>query len=105
MKFQQNPLVESAPLLEELMLFHPQGNKFCVLNHTASFIWTSLAQPSTAEHLAHAMCQHFADVAPADALRDVQEALQMMCSLELVVVQSASTTEELQYGKSQSAAS
>lgn len=87
MTFRQHPAVEAAPLMEELMLFHPQLNKFCVLNRTASFLWTSMAQPCTAEQLAHAMCQGFAGVTFADAQRDVRAALELMSSLDLVMVE------------------
>ena len=94
MTFQQHPAVEAAPLLEELMLFHPQLNTFCVLNRTASFLWTYLAEPCTAERLAEEICQGFEGITLTDALRDVRETLQLMSSLNLVMVASSSLTQE-----------
>lgn len=85
MIFQQGSYVETAPLQEELMLFQVHTNKFCVLNRTTAFIWNCLVHPNTAEQLAEAICQHFAGVTWADALRDVQGVLNEMVSLELVV--------------------
>ena len=87
--FQKNPVVEAAPLQEETLLFHPQRNAFCVLNSTASFIWTCLATPNRAEQLVEKLGQSFQGVSPVDALReDVQSVLQHMQELELIVVVS-----------------
>jgi hypothetical protein len=90
MDFQQTAVVETAPLQEELMLFQPQTNKFCILNRTTSFIWSCLASPRTAEQLAEELCRHFEGVTPPEALRDVQSTLQEMLSLELVVAAPSS---------------
>ena len=85
MHFQRNTQVEAAPLQEELLLFQPQTNVFCVLNRTASLLWTCLEQPTTVEQLVEELRQHFEGVAPAETRQDVQSTLQQMQSLELVV--------------------
>jgi hypothetical protein len=87
--FQQNPRVEAAPLNEEAILFDPTGSKFFMLNSTSSFIWGRLTSPSTAESLASDICKHFDNIAPADAMKDVQSTLEQMLSMELVVVKDA----------------
>ena len=43
--YQQGVGIESAPLRDEVILFHPSSNKFCVLNRTSSFIWSELKSP------------------------------------------------------------
>jgi hypothetical protein len=83
--FQRNTLVEAAPLQEEVLLFHPATNKFCILNRTAAFVWECLESPSTAEQLVEKLNQSFADVTSAEARQDVQSLLQEMQSLEFVV--------------------
>jgi len=67
-------------------LFHPEANRFVVLNGTGSFIWNLLEKPLTASDLAASMCDQFAEVELSDALRDVEELLQQMLSQELVIV-------------------
>jgi hypothetical protein len=84
-RFQQNSLVEAAPLQDEAILFHPQSNKFCLLNRTSSFIWLHLQKPVTAEQLAEEVSKGFQDVTITEGLRDVDSVLQEMLSLGLVV--------------------
>lgn len=91
--FQRNNVVETAPLQEEALLFHPRTNTFCVLNQTASFLWTCLVDPLTATQLADKLNQSFEGVKPADALEDVQRTLQEMQSLEFVVAVSTPMQE------------
>jgi hypothetical protein len=78
------PLVEMAPLQGETILFHPEKNQFCVLNRTASFIWDQLATPTTGQVLASRICQSFSGVSLENALRDTDNALQQMLSLNFV---------------------
>ena len=98
MHFQRNAHVEAAPLQEEMLLFQPQTNAFCVLNRTASFLWTCLAQPTTAEQLVEELRQHFEGVAPTETLQDVQSALQQLQSLELVIPIPQQQKEVYEYG-------
>ncbi len=60
----------------ETVLFNPENNKFCLLNHTAAFLWQQLGEPRTTEQLAAELCRNFEAANPADAFRDVEEALQ-----------------------------
>jgi hypothetical protein len=83
-RFRRSPAVESSPLQDELMLFHPPSGKFCVLNRTTASIWTRLATPCTPEEIAHEVTTAFRDVTESQALNDVQTALGEMLSLGLV---------------------
>ena len=69
----------------EAILFHPEKNRFIVLNSTSSFLWGSLETPSTAEDLAAGICQSFEGVTLPDVLNDVQDTLSQMLSLEVIV--------------------
>lgn len=84
-RFQQCSGIDSAPLQDEVILFHAPSNKFCVLNRTSSFIWSQLRQPSTVEQLAVQVGQSFKGVTEAQALKDVDTALQEMVALGLVL--------------------
>lgn len=87
-RFQQSPAIEAAPLQDEVLLFHPQKNMFCVLNRTASFLWTCLSDSSTAEQLVARLNQSFEGVQATDAMQDVHNALQQLQSLDFIVVSS-----------------
>lgn len=78
------PAIEMAPLQDETILFNPSENQFCVLNRTASFLWGHLADPITTEALAARLCESFSSVAPEHALRDADQAIQQMLSLNFV---------------------
>jgi hypothetical protein len=87
-RFLRNPVVEIAPLKEEMVLFHPGTNKFCLLNKTMSFIWTQAAKAATAEEIGEQICSSFAN-APADRVRaDVDAAIGQMMELDLLVAQT-----------------
>ena len=91
-RFRRNPIVELAPLDEEVILFHPEANRFVVLNGTGSFLWGLLEAPHTPSNLAKAVCGQFAAVEFLDALRDVEELLEQMVSQELVIVDAERKT-------------
>lgn len=82
---QQNTAVETAPLQQDAILFHPQANRFCVLNRTSSFIWNRLRSPMSPEQIAQDLSANFDGVTPADALKDVQQALSTLMELDLVI--------------------
>ena len=83
--YQANPAVESAPLNEEEILFHGATNKFAMLNSTSRFLWKQLSEPKTSSQLAEELCGSFRGASPAQALPDVEEALRLLGSLDLVV--------------------
>ena len=83
---QQNAAVEAAPLQQETILFHPRLNRFCILNRTSSFIWSCLRSPMSPEQIADQLSGAFDGVTPADALKDVTQALSTLKDLDLVVV-------------------
>jgi hypothetical protein len=83
--YRRNPSIEAAPLQDETILFDPAKNRFCVLNRTASMIWSELATPSTTDNLAKKLCGSFAGVGLEDAQRDTDRALQEMLSMDFVV--------------------
>ena len=84
-RFQQNPKIEVAPMKSETVLFNPENNKFCVLNHTAAFLWQQLGEPRTAEDLAGELCTSFDGVSQSDTLRDVEVAIRELLSLECIL--------------------
>jgi hypothetical protein len=83
--FHRSAGIEAAPLKDEVILFHPPSNKFCVLNRTSTFIWSQLAEPATCEGIAARMGASFTGVTPSEAMSDVDIALREMLALGLVV--------------------
>jgi len=84
-RYQQSPGIEFAPLKDEVLLFHPPSNKFCVFNHTSSFIWSELKQPASCEEIAERLGTSFDGVVVQQAMSDVNAALQEMLALGLIV--------------------
>lgn len=94
-RFQQCAGVESAPLRDEVILFHSSSNKFCVLNRTSSFIWSALEQPSTGVEVAERLGASFEGVDRDKARADVDSALAEMLSLGLVVRVEATANRQV----------
>jgi hypothetical protein len=86
--FRRNAQVEVAPMKSESLLFNPENNTFCVLNHTASLLWRELEQPRTLEELASGVCNAYHGVSNDVALRDVQQAIQQLVALTCVIAPS-----------------
>jgi len=91
-RFQQSVGVESAPLRDEVILFHPSSKKFCVLNRTSSFIWSELKEPLTGAEIAVRLGAGFGGVALDQARSDVDSTLNEMLALGLVVRVEASSS-------------
>jgi hypothetical protein len=87
-RFQRGSTVEAAPLQDEALLFHPEVNRFYVLNGTASYIWDRLKEPASAEEIAEQICRTYAGVAQPEALRDVEGVLQQMVAMSVVTLTS-----------------
>ena len=85
LRFQQSPGIESAPLQDEVILFHASSKKFCVLNRTSSLIWSRLKEPATAEDIARDVADSFRGVTSTEAVRDVNSMIGKMASLGLIV--------------------
>jgi hypothetical protein len=83
-RFQQNAVVEAAPLEDEIILLEPESSQFCTLNRTAAAIWTLVAEPATVEEIAAGVCNQFEGATEADVRRDVEEALQQMVAQQFV---------------------
>jgi hypothetical protein len=83
-RFQQNAAVEAVSLEDEAILFHPDLNQFCILNRTASVIWSRIAEPATREEIMAEVSARFAAVTEAEAQPDVEDALQKMAELQLI---------------------
>jgi hypothetical protein len=86
--------IEAAPLQEETILLEPIQNRFCVLNHTATFIWNQLGTPRTKEALASEICENFASVTMETALADAERTLELLRSLRLVVDETRESVGE-----------
>jgi hypothetical protein len=89
LSFRQSPGIESAPLQDEVILFHASSNKFCVLNRTSTFIWSQLKEPATSEEIALRMGASFSGVTVSEAMSDVDSALKEMLALGLIVSEEA----------------
>ena len=76
--------IEAAPMQDEVLLFDPTSNKFCVLNRTAAFLWNELSAPQTAAGLSTRVCASFAEVSSEQALGDVARALSQLAELSLI---------------------
>jgi hypothetical protein len=83
-RYRRSPSVEVAPLQQELILYHPGANRFCLLNATAALVWERLAEPATLDELATAICASFAGVDRPTAERDVRAALQELETLTVI---------------------
>ena len=97
-RFKRHSKVESAPLEDECILYHPGDNRFLRLNQTASFIWGRIEQPATAEEIAGALLEQFQGVERQDAVRDVSTALEHMVSMTLGEALPASDHETQNQG-------
>ena len=82
----RNPSVDFAPMKHESVLFQPNTNQFCLLNATATFLWTQLDQPRSVSELADRLCECFDAANMNDALRDVEKMVEELRSLECVVL-------------------
>jgi hypothetical protein len=90
-QYRRNPGIETAPLDEEAILFNPAANRFVVMNSTGGFIWGLLDEARSADHLARAVCDQFAQVSFPDALRDVENILAQMESQNLIIREGESS--------------
>jgi hypothetical protein len=69
----------------ESVLFQPKTNQFCLLNATATFLWSQLDQPRSVSDLAARLCERFDGVSTAEALRDVETLVEELRSLDCVI--------------------
>ena len=95
-RYQQGVGIETAPLRDEVILFHSSSNKFCVLNRTSSFIWSELNQPSTSAEVAERLGASFGGVGLEQARSDVDSALNEMLALGLVVRVEATAKRQVE---------
>lgn len=84
MQYRRNENVEIAPLMEESVLYDPAGNKFCVLNRTATRLWELLDQPQGVDDLSATLCDEFSVDDGTTVERDVQETLRQLEGLGLI---------------------
>ena len=78
----RNPAADFAPMKNESVVFQSKTNKFCMLNGTATFIWNQLEKPRSVSELADMLCRQYDGVSLAEAMRDVEQAVQQLLSLE-----------------------
>ena len=83
--YRRSSSIEMAPLQDETILFNPDRKQFCVLNRTASLLWSQLANATTIESLAAKVCETFSGVTPENAQRDAERAVQEMLALNFIV--------------------
>lgn len=83
--YQQNSGIETAPLQDEVILFHPSTGKFFVLNRTSSFIWSNLREPSTSKDISEKVQSSFRKAEQSNVMQDVHSILQDMVSHGLII--------------------
>lgn len=86
--FHQNPEVETSPIRDELIIFNPGNQRFCILNRTSTSIWMLLKVPSSAEQITEEIERTFAGAHVAGVRQDVEVMLQEMLTLGLVVTEN-----------------
>ena len=84
-EYKRNPVVETAPMSGETVLYNPDTNRFCVLNETATFIWERLEQPQTQSQLCSQLLAHFDGVDPVVAESDVAATLSDFTDMAIAV--------------------
>jgi hypothetical protein len=72
MIYQRNSAVESAPIKDETILYHPDAVRFCTLNGTAAFLWEQLATPRTLAELLGRLSVTYRVDRHADAERELE---------------------------------
>jgi hypothetical protein len=77
----RNPSVEVAPLHNEVVLFDPQANRFCLLNATASFLWAEIEAPRSESDLAESVCRRFDGADMKTVSEDIQVVVSELLSL------------------------
>lgn len=80
----RNSAVDFAPMKNESVLFQPQTSQFCLLNVTATFLWGQLERPCTISEIAEKVCDHFDGVSLTDAIRDVEQTVNQLLSLNFL---------------------
>lgn len=98
-RFKRNAEIEEAPLDNECILFSPSRNKFFVLNRTASFIWSQVRRPVTAEEVSSTLSKSFAGAGASEVRSDVQSILDEMLELAVVVAADPHDTATSQGGE------
>jgi hypothetical protein len=76
------PDLETAPIQEGSVLFHPKTAKFIMLNQSAALLWTELSTPRTEDELVRLLSAAFRD--PVTAGQDVGSLLERLKELDLV---------------------
>ena len=77
--------LETAPLEDGAVLYHPKTNRFVMLNRSAALIWNELTTPKTHDQLVQRICAAFPDVDAKVAANDVNAALDQLKTLDLVI--------------------
>ncbi len=90
LRYRRTAGVETAPLNEEEILFHPETQKFVMLNETGRFMWSQLSEPHSLHELAKVVSESFTGVTAIQALPDLEKALRQLEDLEFVVAETVS---------------
>ena len=76
--------LETAPLENGAVLYHPETKKFIMLNRSAAMIWAELSSPKTRDELVRKICSAYPDVDAGVAHGDVDAALGELKALDLL---------------------
>lgn len=83
-RYKRRPEIEAAPMQGETVLYHPGTRKFCILNPTATYLWSQLDRACTADELTAGVLSAFAGVEQDVAARDVADTLRQFADLEMI---------------------
>ena len=84
MKYQRNSVVESAPMKDETILYHPGFVRFCTLNGTATYVWERLDAPRTIGDLVDDLETAYAVGDRRSAARELRDILTELAALSFV---------------------
>ena len=84
MRYVHKPGVEAAAMQDQTVLYDLTSKRFCVLNDTAAFLWSQLAEGRTADELCGSLVAAFDGVDEGTARGDVEAALAELMTLDLV---------------------
>jgi hypothetical protein len=91
----RNRAVDLAPMKDESVLFHPDINKFCLLNTTAAFLWNQLEKPHTIPELGQLLTDHFDSVSITEATRNVEGVVNELLALKCLESSQTGTSDVL----------
>jgi hypothetical protein len=67
--------VDIAPMKDQMVLFNPHSNQFCVLNRTAAIVWELLETPRSIDEISIKLVENFSNAPSQTVVGDVRAML------------------------------